>query len=190
MAKPEELLVTPDTDNEEEQEDRWQIEDDGQADWALEKIKELKEKQQEKQELAKERIQPLQDKIDKIKTWMEREVESIEKDIEYFEGLLTEYAMQLKEEDPELKTHSLPFGKLKFRKQRSKYNYNDDKLLEFLEENGIDAIRVKKNPDKRKLKNMTNKAGDKLVLDNGQVVEGVKIQERGEKFKIDVDGVD
>jgi antitoxin component HigA of HigAB toxin-antitoxin module len=176
----------PEQDQESEEQE-FRIESDKQADWALEKIKELQEEQQENHELAEERIEPLQKKIDKIRAWEERENEKIQDSIDYFESLLEDYARRLKQENEDLKTHSLPFGKLKFRKQRPKYNYNDDELLEFLEENEIDAVRVKKKPNKRKLKKLAEVKGDKLVLESGLIVDGVQIQERGEKFKLEVE---
>ncbi|MBM7624759.1 host-nuclease inhibitor Gam family protein [Sporohalobacter salinus] len=169
-----------------EEQEEFRIEDDSQANWALKKTRQLKQKRQEKEEFAQQEIDKIMKEIEMIEQWLEDEVSKIDDSIDCFEGLLADYAMQLKEKDENLKTHSLPFGELKFRKQRPKYNYNDDKLLEFLEENEIDAVRIKKKPDKRKLKQMANRAGNKLVLESGQVVDGVEIQERGEKFNIDV----
>lgn len=172
-----------------EKNERFVVKNDSEADWALEKIKELKEEQKEKEELAQERMEPLEKKMATIEKWRDLQVKQIQDNIGYFEWLLTEYAMQLKKEDEELKTHSLPFGKLKFRKRRPKWNYEDDKLLEFLETTGMGAIRVKKQVDKRALKKIVEIAGDKVVhAETGEVVEGVDIQERGEKFSIDVEG--
>ena len=173
------------------EQERFVIEDDDQADWALRKIRHLKQMQQEKEEFAQKRIDKIQEELNQVEHWRDKQVAKFQEKIEYFEGLLTQYAMKLKEEDEDLKSHSLPFGELKFRKQRAKTNYDNEKLLKFLEENDIDAIRVKKSPDKRKLKKMAVRSGDKLVIEDlGVVVEGVQIQERGEKFSIDVEGVD
>lgn len=184
MSKPEEKLKN----------DRFVVDDDKKADWALEKIKELKEEQEEKRQLAQERMEPLEEKIATIERWRNLQIEQIQSSIDYFEGLLTEYAMQKKEDDPDLKTHSLPFGKLKFRKRRPKWNYDNEELLNSIRESGFDELlRIKESVDKRKLKkdDRLEVHGDKLInTETGEVIEGVRIQERGEKFKIDVEGVD
>ena len=103
------------------------------------------------------------------------------------EGLLRVYAEKLKANDPELKTHKLPFGKLQFRKQRNKWVYDNEKLLEFAEKNLKEAIKIRKRVDKRILKNKVKVVGDKAVIaQTGEVVAGINIIERGEKFKVKV----
>jgi hypothetical protein len=164
----------------EESQERFIITDDAKADWALEKLRELKGLKREKEELAEKR------KI-MIDSWLEEESSKVDNDIEFFEGLLTEYAMKLKEKNKDLKTHSLPFGKLKFRKQNAKWNYDEEKLLKFLKVVGIDAIKVKEQIDKQALKNMVKVVGNKVIHpETGEIIEGVEIEERDEKFTIDV----
>ena len=172
-----------------DQEERFKIENDVQADWALEKIIDLKEKQKENEELAEERKAPLEKKIAKIEAWQDQQNEKLQDNIEYFEGILTEYAMKLKEDDEDLKTHSLPFGKLRFRKQRPKWKYHESMLLNSLKKAGRDdLIKIKESVDKRELKKQVDVAGSQVVdLETGEIIEGVEVQERGEKFSIDVE---
>jgi hypothetical protein len=165
---------------EEKQEDRFVINDDAKADWALEKLRDLKGAKKKKEELAEKRKMM-------IDSWLEEESSKLDNEIEFFEGLLTEYAMKLKEENKDLKTHSLPFGKLKFRKQNPKWNYDEEKLLRFLKITGIDAIKVKEQIDKQALKNIVKVVGNKAIHpETGEIIEGVEIEEREEKFSIDV----
>ena len=165
----------------EEQQEQFVIDSDQKADWALQKIKENKEKIKEKEKLAEERI-------NQIKDWLEKETGKIEKDIENLKYMLYEYGQKLKEQDPDLKTHSLPFGKLKYRKQRPKWQYKDD-LLEYAESNMPDVIKTKKRVDKRKLKKKCEVVDGKVVnAETGEIVEGVEVQERGEKFDIKLEG--
>ena len=166
---------------EQEKQDKFVIDDDHKANWALKKIRQMKNKVAEKEEFA-------QKEIDEIKKWLEEETSKLEDSIEYFESMLTEYAMKMKEEDEDLKTHKLPAGKLQFRKRRPKWNYDNEKLMKHLEESGRDElIRVKKSPDKRKLKKQVEVAGNKVVdADTGEIIEGIEVQERGESFKVKV----
>ena len=174
MAINEQEVV--DQDNE-----SFKVTNDKKADWTLEKIKELEEEKERKKELAEERINP-------IKEWLADETRKIDDQIENFKCLLEEYANKLKEEDEDLKTHSLPYGKLKFRKQRPKWDYDDEKLVKGVEKAGLyDLIDVKKKVNKRDLKKQVEVAGNKIVNPStGEIIEGVEIVERGEKFKIKV----
>ena len=173
----------------ENQEDKpFIIDNDCKANWALRKIRQMKEKQNKNKELAKSQIEKIQDEIDEINHWLDKENDKIQNNIDFMKTKLKNYAFTLKEDNPDLKTHSLPFGALKFRKRRPKWNYDDDKLLQFAESNLQEAVKVKKRVDKRKLKKKADVAGNKAVLkDTGEIIEGVKIINRPEKFKIKVD---
>jgi len=163
------------------------VDNDKKASWCLRKIRQLKKKQNDNDKLAQEMIDKLKEEIKEIENWRDEENNKLQNNIEFMENKLYDYALRLREEDPELKTINLPFGKLKFRKQRPKWKYDDDKLLEFLENNYPKLVRVKKNPDKRKLKKKANVTNDKAVLpDTGEIVEGVQITDRPEKFKVEI----
>jgi hypothetical protein len=90
-----------------------------------------------------------------------------------------------------MKTHSLPFGKLQFRKRRPKWQYEDE-LLDTVKEKIPDAVRVKEDVDKRTLKKIVKDSGNYKILDDGRVVntetgefvEGLKVVDRGESFKV------
>ncbi|TDX49122.1 host-nuclease inhibitor Gam family protein [Orenia marismortui] len=166
---------------ENQEQERFVITDDAKADWALEKLRELEAKKKDKEEIAAKRKEM-------IDNWLEQETETINKSIDYFKGILTEYAMKLKEQDPELKTHKLPFGALRFRSQRPKWNYDNDKLVESVEGAGLnDLIKVDKSVNKREFKKLVEVVnGMAINKDTGEVIEGVTIEERDEKFSIDI----
>jgi hypothetical protein len=49
-------------------------------------------------------------------------------------------------------------------------------------------VKVKESVDKRKLKQVTEVVGDKVVLkETGEIVEGVEVVERDEEFQVKVD---
>jgi hypothetical protein len=171
-----------------QEEDYFVIDNDQKANWALRKIRHLKNKKNKNEEFAETEIEAIQKEIEKVNSWLESENSSLNNDIEYLEMKLKYYALDLKDDNPELKTHKLPFGQLQFRKQRKKWEYEDDKLLEFAEKNLKDAIKVKKRVDKRKLKQKIKVVGDKAVVaDTGEVIDGIRVIERGEKFKVKTD---
>ena len=173
---------------ESQKEDYFVIDNDQKANWALRKIRHLKNKKDENEEFAETEIEAIQKEIDEVNSWLELENSSLSKDIEYLELKLKYYALDLKDDAPELKTHKLPFGQLQFRKQGKKWEYDNDKLLKFAEKNLKNAVKVKKRVDKRKLKQKIKVVGDKAVVsDTGEVIEGIKVIERGEKFKVKTD---
>ena len=155
------------------------IESDGKADWVLQQIQELNKKVMIKNNLADERLS-------QIENWREEEVKKLQDSIEWFETALHTYAMRLKREDKDLKTHSLPFGKLQFRSQSPKYRYNDTELVEFLiDEKYEDYIKIKKSADKKALKKKLQIKGGKAYL-QGLEVRGIEVEEREESFIIKV----
>jgi len=175
MAEP--IRKNPE-ENKDKKEKDFVIDNEAKADWAFQKIAELEEKKKEKEQTAEMRIR-------QIENWLEDQVEGIDNNIEHLENLLRDYAERLKKEDKDFKTKKLPFGKIQYRKQRPKWNYDDDKLTEYAEESMPDIIKVKKKVDKRELKKKVEVSGETVVNpETGEVIEGVEVQERGEKLHI------
>ena len=99
-----------------------------------------------------------------------------------------EYAVRLSEKEPNLKTHSLPFGDLQFRKQQPEWKYDEEKLLKSLKEAELtEYIRIKESVDKANLKKSAVIQDGKVVEKNtGIVLDGVIVEERPEKFDVKV----
>jgi len=164
------------------------VDNDRRAVWCLRKIKHLKQKQQKNDELAAAEIKEIQKEINEVQEWLDKENEKYQNSIDYFESLLYSYAVSLRKDNPELKTHKLPFGQLQFRSKRPKWNYDNAKLLDFITSNYRELVKVKESIDKRKLKQVTEVVGDKVVLkETGEIVEGVEVVERDEEFQVKVD---
>jgi len=164
------------------------IDNDRKATWALRKIKHMKEKQKENEELAESQIEEIQKEIDEIREWLDKENDKIQDNIDFLKNKLKSYAFDLKEGNPDLKTHNLPFGSLKFRKQRPKWKYDEDRLKEFVESNLKEVLKIKKRVSKRKLKKKAEVVDNKAVIkDTGEIIEGVKVVDRPEKFKVEID---
>lgn len=169
-----------------EEKERFVIDDDNKACWALKEIKKLQEKVAQKEELAKTQKR-------QIDEWLEDETKKHQESINYLESLLMQYGFELKKKDPKLKTHSLPFGDLRFRKQQPKWEYDDAKLLESVKEAELnEVIKIKESVNKAGLKKLVKK--EKAVIENGQVIitdlgvvlEGVQVVDRPERFEVKV----
>lgn len=157
------------------------VKDDSQANWALRKIKQMNDQIEQNNALA-------QAEIDKIEQWNQSENEKAQSSIDYFQGLLAEYAMKKKAEDPKFKSLKLPNGRIGFRKQQPKWNYDDETVLEALKKaNMNDFINVKESPRKADIKKAFDVAGSQVVCpDTGLIIEGITIEEQPDKFNVAV----
>ena len=130
----------------EHQEARFIIENESQANWALRKIKELQDNIEQNNRIAEE-------EIEKINKWREQQNETEQNSIEHLQNLLQEYALKKREEDPTFKSLSLPNGRIGFRKQQPKWNYDDETLLTYLQQSELnDLIKTTYTPKKSELK--------------------------------------
>ena len=176
------------SDKQHKEDNGFTVDDDEKASWCLKTIRELKDKQSDHERLAEKLISELKEEIQEIEQWRDQENEKLQNNIDFLESKLESYMLSLREDEPDLKTKNLPYGKLKFRAQRPKWKYDEDKLLEFLVNNKPDMVRVKRKPDKRTLKKKAEVSGNKAILtDTGELIEGVTVVERPEKFKVSVD---
>lgn len=154
-----------------EQRERFKIESKDQAAWALRKMARIKAEQKENNRVA-------QAEIDLIVSWRDEENEKLERSISFFESLLHEFFLQLRESDPKLKTMKLPHGTLKMRAQQPQYEYDEEILLSWAKENLPEAVVIKESIAKTPVK--------KHIQETGELVPGVTIIERPEKFAVEV----
>ncbi|MDZ7672834.1 MAG: host-nuclease inhibitor Gam family protein [Halanaerobiales bacterium] len=91
----------------------------------------------------------LNSEILEVKDRLKSENDNLQNGIDYFHNLLKGFVLKLKEDDPELKTLKLPFGKLQFGKKRDKWHYDEKELLEFAKENIKTSVKVVEKVDKR-----------------------------------------
>ena len=157
---------------------RFTIENLDSANWAFRKLAAIERKRSEIKELADKEIQ-------RIKEWQEQEEKGLNNSKEFFEGLLTEYFIRQKEVDPKFKI-STPYGKVSSRKQQPKWNYDNDKVVEWLRKNNSELIRVKEEPDKREIKKAYKVVGNNVVTEDGEIVEGITIEDRPDSITVKV----
>jgi hypothetical protein len=93
--------------------------------------------------------------------------------------------MKQRKIDPDFKSVSTPFGKVGFRKQQPKWNYDDQKLVAFLNENELyDFVRVKEEPMKAEIKKHFKVEDGRVYDENGQQVEGITVEIPEDKLEI------
>lgn len=158
------------------------VKDDSAANWALRKIKQMNDQIEQNNALAVA-------EIDKIEQWNQSENEKAQQSIDYFQGLLAEYALKKKEEDPKFKSLKLPNGRIGFRKRQPKWIYHDETVVKALEKANLnDFIRVKKVPSKADIKKAFDVVGNQAINpDTGEILEGITIEEQPDSFNVAVE---
>lgn len=151
------------------------------ANWAFRKLKAIEEKEAEIEKLMDKELKRIQD-------WAHHDLDKCKDSKQFFEFLLEEYFREQKELDPNFKL-STPYGKVSSRKQQSKWNYDDEKVLEWLEQNDMNLIRMKYiyELDKAEIKKKFKIAGNNVVTEDGEIVEGITIEEQPDSITIKVE---
>lgn len=146
--------------------------------WAFRKIKAYENEIKQIDELADREIKRIED-------WRKKESQKAEGQINFFEGAITEYFIKMRKKNPEYKVNT-PYGQVSIRKQQPKWHYDDTKILNWLRKNKPEMIEIQEKFNKNDIKQSFKVVGDKVVDKNGEIVEGVKIEERADKINIKV----
>lgn len=172
----------------EEVKPRFEVTDKDSASWVLRKIAKIEAAKTENRHLAAQQIEPLMTEVQQIQDWTCTENNKLDKQIEFLKSLLYPYHKKVLADDPKAKTIKLPHGELKMRSQQPEFVRDDDRLVSFLVENGLSQyVKVKTSPNWADFKRSTVVDNGKVIhKDSGQVVEGVEVQEKPEKFEVTV----
>ena len=167
---------------EREETQRFKVTDINSLNWVLRKLSVLEAKKKEINELADA-------EIERIENFRKQELENLQRSEDFFLGLINEYAQKRKLEEPGFKSEKTPYGRITWTKKPPKWNYNDEKLLAFLEQNGRDdLIRIKKEPVKTEIKKVFQLHTDGKVYDeNGQEVEGIEVEFQADELRVKVE---
>src|SRR5699024_3065379 len=159
-----------------------EIKDNDTDDWWIEmKRQELKEIRTYQDKL-KEKIAFYEEKLRKVKDEEKHVIEQRDEMLaKYFETINLN---EMKKTKTMLK-YRLPNGELVKRYQNPQFKRNDSTLAEWLEKNNMtDYIQVKKSAKWGDLKKITEVVGDKVVTEDGEIVEGIEVVERPPKFEV------
>jgi hypothetical protein len=165
-----------------EERGRFRVETIDQVNWALRKMAAIKAKKAEIKRLADEEIA-------RIMAWEEAESKKLDGDYQFFERLLSEYAITKREADPSFKKESTPYGAVKFVKQKPKWHYDDAKLLESLKSAGrSDLIRINEEPNKADLRKIATVVDGKVIdPESGAILDGVMVEELPDTVVVEVE---
>ena len=152
------------------------ITDVNKASWAFREIIEIEKQMQDIEDLAKA-------ELERINNWKKEELKTLEDSKQFFDFNLEQYFREQRELDPKFKL-STPYGKVTARKQQPKWNYEDDKTIEWLKENDISLIRIKEEVNKAELKKKYKIYGNQVVTEDGEVVEGIEIEYRADSVTV------
>jgi len=166
----------------EQQREGWKIENDSQADWALDKIRETQAEYKRFEMVVNDKIQQLQEALEKEKERMENEVN-------FFQGKLAQYFETVPRKSTKTQeTYKLPSGRLVKKYKQPKIVRDDEKLVEWLEQNGMkELVKIEKKADWATLKKETQIAGETVVSKNtGEVIPGVTVVPQNPEFIAEV----
>ena len=151
------------------------------ADFYLRQINKLKKQKEEINEFVDQEIER---QLRLYQEYREDRMRPLDNQIAFYENALKTFAMNEYAETNK-KTIKLPNGTLAIKKQQPKYVYNDEQVLEFLQENNYkDYIRTKAEVNKKDLKkNAIVNNNNELVID-GKVVPGVVVIPQEDKFEV------
>ena len=151
------------------------------ADFYLRQINKLKQQKEEINEFVDQEIER---QLRLYQKYREDRMRPLDNQIAFYENALKTFAMNEYAETNK-KTIKLPNGTLAIKKQQPKYVYNDEQVLEFLQENNYkDYIRTKAEVNKKDLKkNAIVNNNNELIID-GKVVPGVTVIPQEDKFEV------
>lgn len=158
--------------------ERYKIKNIDGANWAFRKLRAVREKEAEIRDLMNK-------EIERIQNWAKTELDALIVSTNFFNFLLEEYYREQKALDPKFKL-STPYGKVSSRKLQPKWIYEDDKVIPWLLENDKELVRVKYEPNKTDIKKKYQIVGSQVVTENGEIVEGITIEEQGDSITIKV----
>lgn len=160
--------------------ERFKIADDSQATWAMRKMTAARSRLDEIQKIADAEIARIQE-------WAEQQSREPMRDIDYFEFILTEYAIAQRAEGR--KTVSTPYGSVKSRMGQDKWRVDDaEEFLSWARRNNrADLIRVKEEPDMARVKDtLVSGSGAAVDPESGEVIPGLTVEPGSPSYKVEV----
>ena len=146
---------------------------------ALKKLRELQDIADKQKDIAASLKKEPEERIQQIDTWLQKELKGIEFRKTFYETILYNHIKETRETNPEY-TVKTPDGTASTRQGAPKWEYDDDKLIAFLRDNGHGSyIKVSESVDRKGIKKTfgVKEVDGELVAvnDDGEVLEGVTI---------------
>jgi len=162
----------------EEVKETFKVDSDSAAEWSLQKIKEHQEEH--------ERIKRLCESM--INEYKERMIENdkeLERNTGWFKSQLRNYFDSVPHKSTKTQeAYKLGLGKLVLKKQSPEAKRDDVILLQWIKDNGYTHIKTKESVDWAEFKKELKQVDNMYVTANGEIVEGVTLLERDDKFEV------
>lgn len=159
--------------------EEWVIDSDSKAEWSLKKLQEEQVELQRYINICERLILEYEYKIKKVK-------ERHEQSTSFLKGKLFEYFNSVKvKETKTQKSYKLPTATLKLKVQQPEIVKNEEKLLEYVKANSTEFLKVKETVDWVELKKKLIFENDKVIDENGQILDCVTLVNRQPKFEIE-----
>ncbi|GEO70503.1 host-nuclease inhibitor Gam family protein [Levilactobacillus acidifarinae] len=140
------------------------------ATWAMRKYRALDTKDADVKQIA-------QEQINSIEKWRDNQLQANKDSRGFFEGLLGDYLMELRQSDPKARIET-PYGTVSTRKKAAGVNWSEDALVKSIKEQGLnDLLRIKEEPDKAAIKKQFHFVAGRYVNEDGQVLAGATERE-------------
>lgn len=159
----------------------FRIDNDQKAEWALAKIREEQAEAMRIMNVCKSMILHYEQQMKKAE-------EDLEKKTAYLRSQLEQYFDSVeKRRTKTQEVYKLPSGTLRRKYPGPQFKRDDDALVKWLKERNMkDYIKVKETADWANLKKAIQVVGDKVVDENGEVVEGITVVDRPPVFEVEV----
>lgn len=165
----------------------FKIETKEQANYFLKKLSEAEMEIEEVQAAAKKEIEEVKQRVD---SWLTTQLNPLQRSVQYYTTLLQNFADDMDLKNAKKKTISLPYGKLSYKNQQDKYEYNDEKAaIAFLEtDDSLKKKYVNYKPalNKTDLKKQAVVKNGKLFID-GKEVPGIEVIPQDQAFIVKAD---
>ena len=186
MAKNIEEVMQEINSQEEESYQPFVVEDLDTAAEAQRRIAFFKDQMDEVDAIMEKQIQPFLDKIEKIKGWADENKQEYVEKISNYEALLNNYIVEevtkaQKAGKKPKKTIKLPYGSISLKKQQPKFEKEEDLLLAHAKRLGY--FKVEEKTDWATFKKNCTVSNGKLYDENGEIVPGVVVEERPDRFE-------
>ncbi|AIC95410.1 host-nuclease inhibitor Gam family protein [Shouchella lehensis] len=170
-------------EGEELSEEKFRITNQETLNWTFRKIAVFKERMEETDEIAAK-------EIERIHLWAAEQHKPIKQSIDFFEGQIMQYHMEMLEKDPKAKTLKTPHGKSKSTTRKpTPVALDKEMLLKHVKESeqtGFISEEIKWGEFKKSLK-VQEMDGHTVIIDAyGQRVDGVGMDQGGTTFKVEV----
>lgn len=164
------------------------IDSQEKAAWVMRKLRQIEQKKAENNDTANNMVGEFQKEIEGVQAWQKGENDRLDNDASWFIAGLETWHRKQYEEDNDIKTIKLPFGKLEIRAQQPEYIRDANKLKLWVKEIRPDCLETIEKPKWDELKKSIKVVdGQAVDTTNGFVIDGVTVVEREAKFNVKVE---